>query len=241
MGSSSIGIPQTPLFVSPILSQSVPQFPAKTIEEVPPGIKDFVHWSAQFESGARKLDKIEQLHPSTYSVERRMSFHGMYVCPEVIAPLTVFFEKYGDMSHLDCFKHCMCDTKSMIFERLGLVLYSMDKTLMSNLVLDDILAWRDVVRDLMCLNVPIGFLIRHLQKLLRVCYFLQSRLPEETLHRMGKIRLLEGSAEDIFKRITTEQRKLRDLLARDPNFPTECSEYIVESRTGLLGLLDCKP
>ena len=223
--------------------RSGPRFPTKKIEDVPPNILAYVEQCAELENGPKVLDNMECLYPPTYSVERRLPFRGMNVCPEVIAPLTLFFEKYGDMSQLDCLKHCMCDTKSMLFEKLGLVLYNMDKTPPCALSLEMLLSWRDVVRELMCLNISVGFLLGHLQKLLRVHYFLGTKLSAEILYQMGAMTVLQQSIEDVRKKIRVEQRRLRDLLSRHPDFPTEYSEFVVEAtafagRTGLLDLLD---
>lgn len=100
-------------------------------------------------------------------------------------------------------------------------------------------------RDLMCLGVPIGFLLTHLQKLVRVCYFLKFGLSKNVIEQMGEIRLLEDSAEDLYKKVRAAQAKLRDLLSCEPNFPVEYSDFVLESSTGigcsaLLGLYDCK-
>ena len=147
VGSSSSGIPKAPLFVAPTFS-------TQKIEEVPPHVKDFVYWSSRFEDSEKVLDSIEKLHPLTYSEDNQLPFQDMYICPEVFALLTKFFGKYGNMSQLDRFKCCMTDTKSGIFERLGLVLLSMEKTPTMHLTLDETLEWQDIVRDLICVGVP---------------------------------------------------------------------------------------
>ena len=210
VGSSSSGIPKAPLFVAPTFS-------TQKIEEVPPHVKDFVYWSSRFEDSEKVLDSIEKLHPLTYSEDNQLPFQDMYICPEVFALLTKFFGKYGNMSQLDRFKCCMTDTKSGNFERLGLVLLSMEKTSTMHLTLDEILEWRDVVRDLICVGVPVSFLLDHLRKLIRVCYFLKCGLSQNVIEHMGEVRLLEDSAESIYKKIGVAQAKLCDLLSRDPS------------------------
>ncbi|KAK9912140.1 hypothetical protein M0R45_036013 [Rubus argutus] len=112
---------------------------------------------------------------------------------------------------------------------LRLVLLGMEKTPTMHLTLDEILEWRDVVHDLMCLGVPINFL----RKLARVCYFMKCGLSQNIIEHMGEIRLLEDTAEGIYKKIGVAQTKLRDLLSRDPSFPTDYSDFVVESTSGL--------
>ncbi|XP_048425264.1 uncharacterized protein LOC103964819 [Pyrus x bretschneideri] len=159
---------------------------------------------------ARVLSSVEELIPSGEAFSSRVNFRGVKVRSGLAEVLGKFFEHADDVDvSLIGLSPFM---RGMIFEELGLLLYSMEHTSPLELTEHKLLCWRDMISDVAALGMPVGSLIERLEELRDTMFGLQLE-KKGVLDQFIKVNKLMRALELQLKELEVEKLKLKKLVA----------------------------